>query len=147
MLVYTYNAVLNACAYTYGDELAKTTAFQIACTTFNEIRNKKQYNIIPNHVTYGTFLSVCAKLLSQQEKSEKFPLIEAVFRKCCKEGQVGSLVLYSLKEATTPKLFKTLLLESKDVSKDLVEVLGGKSRYVNVEDLPNKWTCKVKERL
>ena len=169
--VFTYNAVLNACAYTSGDEDAKTTAFQIACTTFNEIRNSKKQKsksnnkIVPNHVTYGAFLSACAKLLSQQEKTDKYPLIEAVFRKCCKDGQVGDLALYSLKDATTPKLFKKLLLDSKDVIDDgsssiidystpslssstssLLALLNDNFRSIQVENLPNKWTCKVKER-
>jgi len=49
--VYTYNAVLNACAYSYGDSEERRAVFNIASKTLADLSHSDQYK--PDSITYG----------------------------------------------------------------------------------------------
>lgn len=166
--VYTYNAVLNACAYTYGDEKTKETAFRIACQVFDELQrtSKTDSEYKANHVTYGTFLCVCSRLMPADDMTSKRTIVEAIFRKCRREGQVSPFVLRQLREAAPPDLYWALLGEG-GIEERLSDVVssrlgkndssGGKSstneNFISnneaktlVKELPISWTKCVSER-
>lgn len=163
--VYAYNAVLNACAYTFGDSTEKVEAFRIACFVFDECRKNskieyrsgtrnKHFNaslLKTNHVTYGTFLRCCACLMPKDEIIQQRTLVEAIFRKCCQEGQVGKYVLDQLLLAAPEDLYWSLMNEGLVGEKQQDRWNDTRSRRtwrqkVRVEDLPKRWTRNVRER-
>merc|ERR1711966_227865 len=129
--VFTYGAVLNACAHTYGDREAKNEALTVAIETFQEM-NSKSDGVQGNHVTYGTFLRAITTLM-EEDDDRRDRLVEQVFRRCCRDGQVGSAVLKQI-SIGVPHLYMSLL--------------GKKAVYgmVGVEDIPSDWTRNVRER-
>jgi len=122
--VYSYNAVLNAAAFTNGDEKEQEQAFKVACLTFDELRNSDYLR--PSHVSYGTFLKAIEKLMP--ESDVRNDLVKGLFRRCCRDGQVGDLVLRSMKSLTTPDLYQSLLEGVADYG------------------LPKSWSANVRER-
>jgi pentatricopeptide repeat protein len=103
--VYSYNGVLNAAAFTSGDERDQEEAFRVACLTFDELRMSEYLQ--PSHVSYGTFLKAIRKLMPDSEIREK--LVTSVFRRCCKEGLVGDMVLREMKALSSPDFYQSLL--------------------------------------
>jgi len=103
--VYSYNGVLNAAAFTSGDERDQEEAFRVACLTFDELRMSEYLQ--PSHVSYGTFLKAVRKLMPDSEIREK--LVTSVFRRCCKEGLVGDMVLREMKALSSPDFYQSLL--------------------------------------
>lgn len=103
--VVAYNSVLNACAYSPNDAGAIETAFKIACLVFDEVRTS--CHVTPTHVTYGTFLSVCANLMPESEVRDN--LVEATFKRCAREGLVSNMVWRNLNAAASPTLLAELL--------------------------------------
>jgi hypothetical protein len=122
--VYSYNAVINAAAYTAkGDEREQEDAFKVACLTFDQLRMSDYLK--PSHVSYGTFLKAIQTLMPSSDVRDN--LVTSVFRRCCRDGQVGTLVLRSMKQLASPELYQTLL--------------KGESNY----DLPKSWSANVRE--
>eukprot|EP00986_Skeletonema_menzelii_P009410 scaffold4277_cov140-Skeletonema_menzelii.AAC.3 len=103
--VYCYNGVLNAAAFTSGDERDQEEAFRVACLTFDELRISEYLQ--PTHVSYGTFLKSIRKLMPDSEIREK--LVTSVFRRCCKEGLVGEMVLREMKALSSPDFYQSLM--------------------------------------
>ena len=86
---------------------------------------------------------------------ERRTLVEAIFRKCCQEGQVGRYVLDQLLVAAPKDLYWALLSDEGDDVDGDVNNLGSNRRSnrswrgdetVSVNDLPKKWTRNVRER-
>jgi len=100
-----YNNVLNACAYTNGDAKAIETAFKIACLVFDEIRSSDYLR--PTDVTYGTYLSVCANLMPDSDARDD--LVQAVFKRCTREGMCSEMVLDNMFAGASDKLRNELL--------------------------------------
>lgn len=84
----------------------------------------------PNQVTYGTFIRACVNLLHDDSEMRRV-VMKQVFRQCCKDGQVGQMVL----NYTPRELQKELL--SKYMRSD------GK---VLLDDLPLEWRCNTDDR-
>ena len=122
--IVTYNALLNACEFTRGDEPDMEHAFAVACETLDEVRSSDY--LAPDDITYGTFLGVISKLMPKSDTRNQ--LVELVFKRCCIDGQVGPVVLKKLKDAASVSLCKKLLGDVKE------------------ENLPPKWTCNVVNR-
>jgi hypothetical protein len=120
----TYNAVLNACEYTPSTEIKEMEeAFRVACAAFEEMRAS---NVKPNHITYGSFLGVIANHMPKSDVRNN--LVELVFRRCCADGQVSTLVMRKLLDASTSFGYSNLL--------------QGHSKNT----LPSEWTRNVRER-
>lgn len=126
--VIIYNAVMNACAYTMGNLSEQTRAVEIAHAVLKDL--EKSAFGKPDQVTYGTFLKVCANQMAESDTRRQ--IVEAVFRKCCKDGQLGNLVLQQLKTITSDEHYEKLVGRSIDED-------------VSVDDLPSDWTCNVVE--
>lgn len=126
--VVAVNAVLNACAYTSGDVMAQNRAMEIAHKLFRDLESSNFGS--PDQVTYGTFLKVCANQMP--DCSTRQQIIEVIFKKCVRDGQVGNLVLQQLK-AMGPASFVRRLI-GRDIEDD-----------IRMEDLPSEWWCNVVE--
>lgn len=125
ILVVIFNAIINACAYTIGDVSEQNKAIEIASTMLKELDLSPHGK--PDQVTYGTFLKVCRTQMP--ECPSRTQIIDVVFKKCMKEGQVGQFVLEQLEAVTTPDKFISLV---------------GRS-HTDYMDLPRAWTRNVVE--
>lgn len=127
---FVYTAVLNACAYTVGDEEERITALQIAQTTYKELCESDFGK--PTHVTYGAYLTACRNLIPQCD--DRISLVEAAFKQCCADGQLDTFVLKRVESALTNEQFLRLL--DKRVSFD---------GSVDLATLPDEWKCNVQD--
>jgi len=125
--VVAYNAVMNACAFTNGDVQENTRAVEIAHSILKELEQSEHGN--PDQVTYGTFLRVVASQMP--ECDSRTQVVTFLFKKCCKDGQVGNLVIQQLKGMVSEDLFLSLTGQSP-------------SEY-SIADLPPEWRCNVVE--
>ena len=126
--VVAVNAVMNACAYTSGDVMAQNRAMEIAHKRFRELESSTYGS--PDQVTYGTFLKVCANQMP--DCSTRQQIIEVVFKKCVRDGQVGNLVLQQLKAMGPANLYRRL------VGREMED-------EIRIEDLPSEWWRNVVE--
>jgi len=125
-----FNAVLNACAFTPdGHDLESGKALEIAHKTLKEMEQSPFAK--PDQVTYGTFLKVCANQMPESDTRQQ--LVEILFKKCVRDGQVGNLVLKELKAVASPELYSKLVL-GRHIDDD-----------VRIEDLPKEWRENVVE--
>jgi pentatricopeptide repeat protein len=122
--IYVYNAVLNAAEFTVGNESELEVAFQVACETFDEVRSSE--TLKPDHVTYGTFMGVISQLMPKSNIRDD--MVQLVFRRCCLDGQLSSMVLKKFKEAADTPQYLTLM---------------GKGKY-SESNLPKEWICNVR---
>ena len=120
------NAVLNACAFA-SDIQHQNRAIEIANAMLKELEQSGR----PDQVTYGTFMKVCANLMSESPARQQ--IVEIIFKKCASNGQVGNLVLQQFQSLASPEVYERLTGKS-----DLNEPL-------RVEDLPKDWSCNVIE--
>jgi len=126
--VVAVNAVMNACAYTSGDVMAQNRAMEIAHKRLRDLENSDYGS--PDQITYGTFLKVCANQMP--DCSTRQQIMEVVFKKCVRDGQVGNLVLQQIKVMGPPELYYHLVGRSIDED-------------IRMEDLPEEYWCNVVE--
>jgi hypothetical protein len=128
----TYTSVLNSCAYPATlDKRTRRKALDTAIFTLEELQASRYGH--PNQVTYGVFLKACANLLSDDDEMRRI-VIEKAFRQCCRDGQVGEMVLTHLRDAAPMDLYKELLAGAL-----------GTDAKVKVEDLPPAWRCNLRK--
>lgn len=122
------NAVMNACAFTVGDESHQNRAVEIAHLILKDMEGFD--HMTPDQVTYGTFLKVCAAQMA--DTSNRRQIMEVILRKCIHDGQVGNLVLHQLRAMAVPEHYQQLI---------------GSSIYdeIRMQDLPKQWWCNVVE--
>jgi PPR repeat. len=125
--VFTFNAVLNACAYTFNPK-EKVDAFMVIVSTLVLLQEFTK----PDHTTYGTLLKAWCNLIPKDD-DRRNRIVRSVFRQCCKDGQVGNMVMQQLKYAASPELYRTLI--GKDITQE-----------IKISNLPTKWSRNVKER-
>jgi hypothetical protein len=119
--VVAYNAVMNACAFTNGDVHESNRAVEIAHLVLKDLEQSDFGT--PDQVTYGTFLKVCANQMADCDSRDK--VIEMLFKKCCRDGQVGSMVLQQLKSVAKSEQFFRLT--------------GKMNLDTKIDDLPSDW--------
>lgn len=126
--VYGFTTVLSSCALEPGDEKERAKAFNVACSTYQQlIQNKDKYGS-PNHVTYGTMLKCVSKLLPRDSPGRK-KWTKTVFKQAAASGCVGGMVLSRLKESTSS-------------SKEYKDLMQQHTR----QKVPAGWTRKVNEK-
>ena len=125
--VIAYNAVMNACAFTSDDVVEQGRALEIAHTTLKQMEEAPYAK--PDQVTYGTFLRLCAHL---PDCSTRQKVTEVLFKKCVKDGQVGSLVLSQIRTMVSDDVYERLV--GRRMEEDVV-----------MADLPKEWWCNVVE--
>lgn len=126
--VVAYNAVMNACAWTDGDVSEKNRAMDIAHHVMKELESSSLGR--PDQVTYGTFLKVCATQMADCDSRRT--IVEMLFRKCCKDGQVGHMVLTQLQQLVTDVKYEQITGRWPEAE-------------IKMEDLPQEWWCNVVE--
>jgi len=94
--LYAYNSVILACAVSKGSSEDKKKAMKIAFQTFRKIKVTEGYQ--PDEFAYTRFLKACNNLLTYDDKSRS-KIVDAVFRRCCKDGQVSVTFLREMKRA------------------------------------------------
>jgi hypothetical protein len=120
--VYGFTSVISACASEDGSKKEKMAAFQVALDTYREL---DQYTEdAANHVTYGTMLKACGKLLPSGSPVRR-KWVRRVFQDAAKTGCVGDMVLGRMREAASPDIFKELM------------------QGIDKRHLPQSWTCNV----
>lgn len=125
----TYTAVINSCAFpSVPDSRTRRKALDTALFTLKELQGSRYGQ--PNQVTYGTFIRACANLLHDDDEMRR-AIIKRVFQQCCKDGQVGQMVLNY-----TPR----------DLYAELLAGYVGSGGKVSVNDLPPEWRCNLQEK-
>jgi hypothetical protein len=120
--VYGFTSVIAAFAAELGSKKEKMAAFQVALDTYREL---EQYpEDAANHVTYGTMLKACGKLLPSGSPVRR-KWVRRVFQDAARTGCVGDMVLGRMREAATPDVFKELM------------------KGIDKRQLPQSWTCNV----
>lgn len=153
----SYNSVLNACATTYeGGVEEKVEAWDIAQIVFQELEKLSSPSMAPDHITYGTILKACANLLPYKDNTSERRkcLVEKIFRKCCKDGQVSSGVLFQLRQAAPSDLYRALLgkyidsAENKKYDSDHEYHYREHDKDVihRLDVLPKEWRRNVREK-
>jgi hypothetical protein len=103
---------------------SRKKAFSMALATFEQLNLYDE----PNHVSFGAMLKACSKLLPSSSPRRSM-LIESIFRKCCEAGCVSDLILYHLRAATSPQIYREL------------------SQGYDKHTLPGSWTfCMNKDK-
>ena len=106
--VHAFTAVINACAYTLGENTEKRKALDIATAVFKAMPEYAQ----PNEITYGTFLKACMNLIPKGTARDS--AISTVFRHCCENGHAGGKVIEIIQKFLSreqiEKLIKSELL-------------------------------------
>ena len=126
-VLYSFNACLNACAHTFNRQ-DKVDAFLVVVATLVHLQEYTK----PDHTTYGTLLKAWSILIPKDDE-RRSRIVKSVFRQCCLEGQVGTMVLNQLRFAASPELYETL------TGKTMKEEL-------NLKSIPTRWSRNVKER-
>lgn len=131
--VIIYNAVMNACAFAVGNESNMQRAMEIAHATFKELQESPHST--PDEITYGTFIKACGNLMPQGQT--RSTVVEALFRKCCREGKVGDMVLRQVRYAADDHLYRQLfsdVLANSNLDID----------SIRVNNIPEDWKCHAK---
>jgi pentatricopeptide repeat protein len=119
--VFSFTAVINACAFTVGDDLEKNEAMQIAIAAYKLLGVYDS----PNHVTYSCFLKACLNLIPKGPSQES--ALITVFKKCREHGQVTDMILKLLLRTLTPQQ---------------VEKIVGVNGTISIENIPDDWKFK-----
>jgi hypothetical protein len=127
---FNYMAVFNhSCAFPANlDQKFQKKALDTAIFTVAELQALVYGK--SNHLMYGTFLkAACAHLMPRYDKFWRM-VVKPVFLQCCKDGQVGEMVLKHLQAVVPKNLYWELL-------KDVVSP----GTTTTVQDLPHSWQC------
>jgi hypothetical protein len=122
--IFGFTSVLSSCASEPGDRRERAKAFNVALATFQELELRSDEFGSPNHVTYGTMIKACARLLPYGSALRQ-KWTRKLFAECAVRGQVGDMVLSRLREAATPEEYR--------------EMTQGHSR----SNIPSKWSRNV----
>lgn len=126
--VIAVNAVMNACAYTNGDVPEQNMAMEIAHNVMKQLEEADYGS--PDQITYGTFLKVCKNQMPDCNTRQQ--IMEVIFKKSVRDGQVGNLVIQQMKAMGPPDLYFNLI--GFDIHDD-----------IRMEDLPQEWWANVVE--
>jgi len=132
--IFTYNAVLNACAECVNIEgIPHQEAFQTTVRVVTELREMAT----PDHVTYGNMIK-CSNLLSadsQQQTKDKF--ITTTFKLCCESGNVNNYFIRDLSRAASTDLWVKLTRFSPDCKEKAAIDVDEATKLVAI--LPPSW--------
>jgi len=134
-----FTSVISSCASESGDNEERQKAFNVALSTFQQLLSRSKVYGEPNHVTYGTMLKACAKLLPQG-CPERRRWTEKIFEDCITRGLVGDMVLSKLREATTTnEEYKTLMqgYTKRTIPKTWSYRVNEKSEYRRKDSMNN----------
>lgn len=102
--VYSFSSVLGSCASLGGAKTERRAAFEVARRTFKEMC---VLGVSPNHVTYGTMLKACARLLPHGKERVRYT--REYFKMACKNGCVGDMVMRRFQQAASDDQYRGLM--------------------------------------
>lgn len=121
-----FTSVLSSCASEPSPK-ERQKAFSVALSTFQQLENNSHIFGSPNHVTLGTMLKACARLLPNGS-TERKKWTKYFFEESKARGLVGGMVLSRVREAaSTPNEYK--------------ELMQGHTK----KSLPQSWNANVHE--
>ena len=121
--VYSFTSVIASCAMEPGSVQERTKAFHVALAAFQQL---SRYDS-PSHVTYGTMLKACARLLPENAYL-RHKWAKKIFRQSVKDGLVSDMVISRMRSAVSPPIYRDLMQGNKK------------------NQLPEEWTTNVIER-
>jgi len=130
--LFTFNAVLNACAFTKGTKSERINALKTAILILEEALNSSK-NGDPVNVTYGAFFQACGSLMKTEDERKKIQkIVEAAFHRCCKDGQIDRKLLGQIRKASSNELYFRLF--------------GDFDVYpaIHMKDIPVEWRRNVR---
>jgi len=130
--LFTFNAVLNACAFTKGTKSQRINALKTAILIFEEALNISK-NGDPVNVTYGAFFQACGSLMKTEDERKKIQkIVEAAFHRCCQDGQIDRKLLGQIKKASSKELYFRLF--------------GKFDAYpeIQMKDIPMEWRQNIR---
>jgi hypothetical protein len=128
--LFTYNAVIDACARCNGNHEQQANALKIAFAVNKAILAAK---LEPNSITYSTLLKAANNLLPEGDVRNQ--VLRAVFEKAVSSGYVDYNVLKAFDQASDRELYHELLKVAED-----------KNGFVTMKNLPDEWKKNVLER-
>lgn len=149
-----YNTVLNACAFSARgtSEEEQREALKIAVGTFASMSTSStmttrsnsdtSYKVRRDTVSYGNMLKCIANLIPHGDVRNRMAL--QVFRHCCEEGLVGSLVWNEIRRAVPTKVLQDAcgadLFDRSRRNHGLQHGVNGIGS-IDVHQLPKHWTA------
>lgn len=127
----TYSTILNACAYTNGDQTDRAAAFKIARKAFKEILSGDHGE--PNQIMFATFMLACKHLVPYGVKRDQ--LVQFVFKECCQHGLVDIKVILNLRRVLSPSNLNEAL-QGTPLSNGMIELT----------DIPLDWRRSLQNR-
>lgn len=121
-----FTSVLSSCA-SEPKTSEKSKAFNVALSNIQLLEKNPEFGKA-NHVTYGTMLKACARLLPEGSP-ERSKWTKHFFQKACEAGMVGGMVLGRLRECVIYEEYK--------------ELLEGHVKST----MPKEWTKNVEEKI
>ena len=97
----SYSSAINCCAYYNGPAKGRKDAFQIAMRIFDKLCQSDKDE--PNCVTYGTLFKAISRLSDVTDQRTR--LVQDLFGKCIRGGQVDGFVLAQMRHALPPHEF------------------------------------------
>jgi len=104
----TYSTIINACAFTHGDEEDQKEAFDLARTCFQTLLESSE--IEPCASCFTNFFHVITRHLKHGAIRDQFA--EAVFLEGCKRGKISKQVLHNFRKAS-PSVANRILSEHR----------------------------------
>lgn len=128
--LYTYNAVIDACARCNGNHEQQANALKIAFAVNKAILAAK---LEPNSITYSTLLKAAKALLPEGDVRNQ--VLRAVFERAKNSGYVDYNVLKAFDQAADRELYHELLKVAED-----------KNGFITMKNLPVEWKKNALDR-
>lgn len=128
--VFTYTAVINACAFSHRKE----KSYDIALEILQRMREPNS-EAAPNSITYKTILQACTNLF-QHNSPKRDKEVERTFEWCKEDGMCCDMVLLQLKRAASQSLLPQL------VGYDVANL-----EFITIVDVPSEWSRNIDRRL
>mmetsp|Transcript_10007 Transcript_10007/g.24323 ORF Transcript_10007/g.24323 Transcript_10007/m.24323 type:complete len:477 (+) Transcript_10007:3-1433(+) len=139
--IFTYNAVLNACAETVNIKATPLEeSFQTSIRIFTQLREEMD----PDHVTFANMLHCANLLASASNKQKKDKFVAATFKLSCKTGNVNNYLLRDLSKVASKDVWKELTGVSVASEQD-VEIDIDEASKLLVQ-LPTPWKRRTIDR-
>lgn len=121
--VYGFTSVIASCAMEPGAMKERSKAFHVALAAFQQLSRYDK----KSHVTYGTMLKACARLLPDNEYLRN-KWTKKIFRQSVKDGLVSDMVISRMQSAVPSPIY--------------LELMDGNQK----NKLPLAWTENVVEK-
>ena len=124
----TFGTVLNACAFTEGNQKEKAAAFKVARRCFKEALSGNHGQ--PSSLDFSLFILSCQNLVPAGTKRDQ--LIASVFDECCKRGLVSTRIIIDIRRS------------SPTLRKKLLQTANLENGIIQNNDIPMQWRSNLR---